>query len=243
MTGRPKPDADDLFASVDATWPPHRIWQQGGWTFRDGRGGGKRVSAATLAGSVEDADIEFAARIMAEMGQPELFMIRPQDRALDRKLAAAGYDVIDPVVALVAPLSKMTTQAPARTPLLATAPTGDMARVWQAGGIGPARLDIMRRCNLPKTCVALTEGGQTAAVAFAACHNGLVMCHAVEVLERFRRRGLGRDIMLAVLHWARGQQARSVSALATRANSAALALYGGMGMTEIGGYHYRIRQA
>lgn len=242
MTGWKKPDTNRLFASVDATWPPHRIWQQGGWTFRDGRGGGKRVSAATLSGPAQDADIEFAARVMAEMGQPDLFMIRPQDAALDQELAAAGYEIIDPVTVLIAPLSEMPSDGPVRAPLFSGEPTDGMAQVWQAGGIGPARLAIMRRCDLPKTCVALFEEGQTAAVAYAACDDGLVMCHAVEVLERFRRRGLGREIMLAVLGWARDQQAHGLSVLTTRANSAALALYKEMGMSEAGGYHYRIRQ-
>lgn len=240
MTGWRAPDADRLFRSVDATWPPHRIWRQDGWTLRDGRGGGKRVSAATLAGPPENADIALAVRAMALMQQAPLFMIRPQDRALDERLAAAGYDVIDPVAALVAPLSEMSHEAPATAPLFAAEPTEDMARVWQAGGIGQARLDIMRRCALPKTCVALMEEGQTAAVAFAACDDGLAMCHAVEVLAGFRRRGLGRDIMLAVLDWARGQWAHGLGILTTRANHAALALYGGMGLREATGYHYRV---
>lgn len=243
MTNRQNPVSDHQFASVDATWPPHRIWQQSGWTFRDGRGGGKRVSAATLAGRAQDADIEFAAQVMADIGQPDLFMIRPQDTALDQRLAGAGYEVIDPVTVLIAALSEMTAADPARAPLFTANPTDDMAPVWQAGGIGPARLDVMRRCGLPKTCVALTEDAQTAAVAFAACHDGLVMCHAVEVLDRFRRRGLGRDVMLAILGWARNQEAHSLSVLTTRANRAALALYGGMGMREASGYHYRIRRA
>ena len=243
MTGWQKPDIDRLFASVDATWPPHRVRQRDGWTFREGRGGGKRVSATTLAGTAQDADIAFAARVMADLGQTDLFMIRPQDAALDQRLAGAGYEVIDPVTVLIAPLSEMTSERPARTPLFATGPTKDMAQVWHAGGIGQARLDIMRRCVLPKTCVALSEKGQMAAVAFAACHDGVVMCHAVEVLERFRRRGLGRDIMLAILGWARNQKAHSLSVLTTRENTAALSLYGGMGMTGAGGYHYRIRQA
>ncbi len=241
MTGWRKPDADSLFRSVDATWPPHRIWQQDGWTFRDGRGGGKRVSAATLATAPDRADTEVAVRIMAEMDQPDLFMIRPQDVALDRQLSETGYTVIDPVTVLVAPLSAMTREAPTRVPLFVQEPTRDMAEVWRAGGIGPARLDIMRRCTLTKTCVALKEDGHTAAVAFTACDDGLVMCHAVEVLAGFRRRGLGRDIMLAILDWARGQQAHSISVLTTRANTAALTLYDGMGMGEITGYHYRIR--
>ena len=243
MTNWQKPDIDRLFASVDATWPPQRIWQHGDWTFRDGRGGGKRVSAATLAGAAQDADTEFAARVMAGMDQPDLFMIRPQDAVLDQRLAEAGYGIIDPVTILIAPLSEMPTETPARAPLFSGAPADDMARVWRAGGTGQARLDIMRRCDLPKTCVALIEDGQTAAVAFSACHDGLVMCHAVEVLERFRRRGLGRDIMLAVLDWARNREAHSLSVLTTRANRAALDLYGGMAMTEGGSYHYRIRQA
>jgi GNAT superfamily N-acetyltransferase len=242
MTGWQKPDIDRLFASVDATWPPHRIWQQGGWSFRDGRGGGKRVSAATLAGPAQNANTEFAAQVMAEMDQPDLFMIRPQDAVLDQKLAGAGYEIIDPVTVLIAPLSEMPSENPARAPLFSGDPTDDMVQVWQAGGIGQARLDIMRRCALPKTCVALVEDGQTAAVAFAACDDGLVMCHAVEVLGPFRRRGLGRDIMLVILGWARSQQAQGLSVLTTRANTAALSLYGDMGMTEASGYHYRIRQ-
>lgn len=243
MTAWCAPDADRLFGSVDATWPPHRIWRQGGWIFRDGRGGGKRVSAATLAGAPEDADIAFAERVMAQIDQPPLFMIRPQDGALDQRLAAAGYGIIDPVAVLVAPLSEMTQEASMRAPLFAADPADDMAQVWQAGGIGPARLDIMRRCTLPKTCLALMQDGRTAAVAFAACDDGLVFCHAVEVLEGFRRRGLGRDIMLAVLGWARGRRAHSLGVLTTRANSAARTLYGGMGLHEATGYHYRIKRA
>ena len=42
----------DLFAAVDATWPAAEDTQVGGWTIRDGRGGGQRVSAASGIGDI-----------------------------------------------------------------------------------------------------------------------------------------------------------------------------------------------
>ncbi|MEL6679458.1 MAG: GNAT family N-acetyltransferase, partial [Pseudomonadota bacterium] len=40
-------DLSRLYDAVEATWPAAHMWQQDGWTMRDGAGGGKRVSAAT----------------------------------------------------------------------------------------------------------------------------------------------------------------------------------------------------
>ena len=37
----------ELYATLEATWPPAARRRVGPWTIRDGQGGGKRVSAAT----------------------------------------------------------------------------------------------------------------------------------------------------------------------------------------------------
>ena len=49
---------DALEAALEATWPPARAWTVGPWRIRDGAGGGKRVSAATIRNP--DADIAVA---------------------------------------------------------------------------------------------------------------------------------------------------------------------------------------
>jgi N-acetylglutamate synthase len=44
----------DVFAdAMEATWPPAATTRLGPWLLRDGKGGGKRVSAATLAGEFD----------------------------------------------------------------------------------------------------------------------------------------------------------------------------------------------
>jgi len=74
-------DLERLYQVIDHTWPAARLWTEGGWTLRDGQGGGKRVSAATIA--APEADIAQAETSMRAMGQRPLFMIRSGDDPLD----------------------------------------------------------------------------------------------------------------------------------------------------------------
>ena len=80
---------DRVIAAIDGTWPPARIIDDGAWTFRDGQGGGQRVSATTARGGFA-GDIGAAEAGMAEMGQGRLFMIRPGEAGLDAALAERG---------------------------------------------------------------------------------------------------------------------------------------------------------
>ncbi|TMV56955.1 GNAT family N-acetyltransferase, partial [Thioclava sp. BHET1] len=41
------PDGEAIFAALDASWPAAALHHAGPWLIREGRGGGKRVSAAT----------------------------------------------------------------------------------------------------------------------------------------------------------------------------------------------------
>ena len=47
----------DLFAAIDATWPPATMTQAGPWTIREGKGGGQRVSAASTEAEVTEAGV------------------------------------------------------------------------------------------------------------------------------------------------------------------------------------------
>jgi len=74
------PTAAELYATVEATWPPASTRSFGPWVIRDGGGGGgKRVSAATAQSDFDEQDIAQAEAAMADLNQPNLFMIREGD--------------------------------------------------------------------------------------------------------------------------------------------------------------------
>jgi len=52
------PPSSTIFEILDATWPAHRLIKQGPFTLRQGKGGGKRVSAASLNDVFNESDID-----------------------------------------------------------------------------------------------------------------------------------------------------------------------------------------
>lgn len=228
------------FDVIDKTWPAARMLPVGPWILRDGQGGGKRVSAATASGHVRKADIPIAEAGLAAMGQAPLFLIRDGDEALDVMLQARGYALLDPVTVYACPLAKLTEiKLPRVTVFEIWEPLSIMIEIWQAGGIGPARIDVMRRVIGPKISLLGRLNEHPAAAAFVAIHESTAMIHAIEILEHQRRQGMGGWIMQAAAIWAAKHGARSLSVVCTDANEAANRLYTSLGMSIVGHYHYR----
>ena len=225
---------DTLMAVMEATWPPAASWVVGPWRLRDGAGGGKRVSAATVEGDWTPADITLAEAVLP---QP-LFMIRPQDSALDAALAARGYSVVDPVVLYVTDTARF-----AAAPHMATFPHWPplhiAADLWDAAQIGPARRAVMQRALGPKTVILARTADRAVGVAFVALHGPVAMLHALEVSPSHRRQGTARNILHAAAVWARDHGAETLALPVTRANTSARALYASQGMKGVGQYHYR----
>lgn len=233
------PDEDVLFAAIDATWPPARQFSEAGWTFREGRGGGKRVSAATALGPVTETQVTQAEERMREMNQLPLFMLRDKDASLDGLLQERAYEVVDPVQVLCSPVTALTdVPIPPVTTFTIWEPLAIMAEIWAKGGIGPARLDVMSRPST-KTAILARWNQKPAGVAFAAVVGDIAMVHAVEVLESQRRQGVAQWIMREAAHWAQAQNATTIAVLCTKANTPALALYSRLGFAPAGQYHYR----
>lgn len=231
-----------LAAAMEATWPPAARIDLAPWVLRDGRGGGKRVSAATFAGDAapDRAEISRAEAAMRDLGQAAIVQVRDGAAALDAALDAAGYAIVDPVTIYAAPVDALTAPSPPDRCRAIWPVTPDVAEVWAAGGIGPARLAVMERVTGPKTALAGLAQGRPAACAFVACDGPIAMLHALEVTARFRRTGLGRALTRAAADWAARHGARSLALAVTDANAAANALYRGLGMAPVWQYHYRI---
>jgi ribosomal protein S18 acetylase RimI-like enzyme len=239
MTAGADPAA--IHAAVAATWPAARTWRQGPVTLRDGQGGGSRVSAATVEAGWTESDIVAAE---AEMGARPLFMLREGEERLDALLAARGYAVMDPVVGYVAPVGVLATVRPPPVTTFEVWPVLAAQReIWAEGGIGPARIAVMERAARPKVSLLGRLDDSPAGAAFVAVHQGFGMVHALEVLPRFRRRGLGAHLLRAAAFWVAGQGAGAVGLVVTEANAGARALYEAMGMQVVARYHYRVRKA
>lgn len=232
-----------LYDVIEATWPAATSARIGPFTIRDGAGGGKRVSAATAEAEVTPDDLPFAETAMRALGQSPLFMIRDGQAALDTLLAAQGYDMIDPVNIYLAPVAPL---AGADMPRVATftiwEPLQIMRDIWAAGGVGAARVAVMERATCPKTGLFGRHDNRPSAAGYVGLHNGIAMVHALEVLARDRRLGLGRLMMLRAARWAQENGAGQIAVICTQANEAANALYAGMGFAHVGQYHYRITQ-
>ncbi|MEL7211488.1 MAG: GNAT family N-acetyltransferase [Pseudomonadota bacterium] len=227
------PDLPKLLDVLEATWPPAAITQINGWTIRDGAGGGKRVSAATGSGDITVVE--------AEMKTP-LFQMRG-DQPEDAALEAAGYARIDPTTLYVAPVEVLATELPPRvTTFEVWEPLQIMREIWAEGGIGPARVAVMARVIGPKAGLFGRIDNKPAGAGFVAIHDSIAMVHALEVLQDHRRKGLGVYMMRQAAFWARRNGATHLALAVTEANQAANALYAGLGLTPVGGYHYRIKK-
>jgi GNAT superfamily N-acetyltransferase len=227
---------ETLTEVMEATWPPARVWQDGPLTFRDGAGGGKRVSAASCHGTWTTGDLA-ALDTMAE----PLVLIRPGDAALDAALDARGWRIVDPVVAYAAPVAGLLADLPPLAAFPHWPPLAIARSLWEEGGIGPARVAVMGRAPGPKAAILARDGDRPAGVAFVACHGTEAMLHALEVRPAHRRRGIGKTLLHAAALWAADEGAQRLSVVVTERNSAARALYARLGMQVVGQYHYRMK--
>ena len=231
---------ETLTSLINATWPAKSLRDVDGWTIREGAGGGSRVSAATATTGASLEQHSVAANAMRKLGQTPLFMVRAGEDELDALLERDGYVIKDPVTYYTAPTKVLAKQRPpAVTCFEVWPPLAAQAEIWAQGGIDTARFAIMDRVNGTKTTILGRLNDTPAGTAFAAIHDGTAMLHAIETAVTHRRKGLGRHMLTAMSFWAQDQGADTVALLVTRANVAANALYASLGMTPVGGYHYR----
>ncbi|WP_197916793.1 GNAT family N-acetyltransferase [Thiosulfatihalobacter marinus] len=242
MTGLP--DARKLYDVVEATWPPFARQDCGPFTIREGRGGGKRVSAATVEGAFDMSDIEAAEAAMRALGQGLLFQIREGDAALDAALETRGYEVVDPVTMYAAPASEIACERPPRTAAIpGWEPLRIMEEIWAAGGIGPDRIAVMHRAQGPKTGFVSRWRDKPAGTSFLAMCDGIGMVHALEILPGQRRQGVARWLMRKAAFWILDQGGHTLAVICTSRNQGANALYSSLGMKVVGEYHYRQKQS
>lgn len=240
--------ANALPDALDASWPSARYQPLGPFTLREGAGGGKRVSAASLHGAdFTQNDIAAAILAMREMAQPPLFAIWPQQKgneALDKALAARGFDVVDPCIGYHAPISDILAKIHDRSGTYTQWPALAICdELWQSAGVSAPRRAVMARAKGPKCAIMVRHGDAVAGVCFVAmATGGTAMVHAIEVAAPFRRQGSAQKLLGRAASWAQGCGAVNLGLVVTLGNGPACALYAKLGMQEWGRYHYRLQQ-
>ncbi len=237
------PNVQDLYRTCENTWPPAAIKEVGGFTLRNGEGGGKRVSAATLNSPDGIGQITLAETAMIEMDQTPLFMIRDGDAELDGVLEDLGYEIIDPVNIYCAEVEAIATERPPRVSMFNIwEPLQIQLDIWAQGGIGPSRIRVMDRAQGPKTSIISRWDDHPAGTAYVAIHENIAMVHALEILPHQRKKGVGTWFMRQAAFWAKDQGATHLSVICTQHNIRANALYTSLGMELVGQYHYRLKK-
>ncbi len=229
----------DAFAITDATWPAAAVHRAGAFLVREGQGGGQRVSAAMAAGEWADDDIAAAEALHDKLGQRRLFMIRPEQAALDAALAARGYDIVDPVNIYDCPVGTLRGEIPRLSAFTIWPPLAIMRDIWAEGGIGADRIAVMARTGGPKTAILGRVRDRAAGTAFVAIHGNAAMLHALHVVPDQRRQGSAVNMVRMAASWAQDNGAERFFVLVTKANDAANRLYASLGMRVVGEYHYR----
>lgn len=228
-----------LIQAMEATWPSAGQRRLGPVTLRQGQGGGKRVSAASVTGPWTGADLDRAAAAFRAQGEAPLFQVLPQQPALDAALQARGYALVDPVLFRAAPVPSLLRTLPPLSAFPHWPPLQIAATLWAEAGIGPARLAVMDRAQGAKTAILARSSDRPAGVAFVAIFGGIAMLHALEVRPTHRRQGVGARLLAAAAVWAADHGATDLALAVTKANGPACALYDSLGMTAVPGYHYR----
>jgi GNAT superfamily N-acetyltransferase len=233
---------ETLAQVMEHTWPAAARVPLGPWVIRDGKDGGKRVSAATAEAGWTDDAIPTAEAAMRALGQPPLFWIRQGDDFLDQTLQSRGYRVVDPVLVYAADVADLVTPPP--PPMAAFAhwpPLAICTEIWTDAGIGLPRIAVMQRVTGPKCAILSRTADQPTGVAFVAIHGRYAMLHALEVRPKARRQGSAHNILRSAAIWAQQNEADRLCLVVNTANVAARGLYAFLNMQVVGQYHYRQR--
>ena len=237
------------------SWPAPRQIVFDGWVLRFAGGYTRRANSATPLDPGQGGPTALLAKITAcealyaAQGLPALIRTRSfGDAALAETLDARGYAAEGLSSVLWMPLGPDVDlgHAAEGVELSETRPGPDWldTQARLSGCDIAARKQILDAMALPHAFASVKVDGPgfpLVSLAFGAVHDGIVCLHLVATDPIFRRLGLSRRVVSALLVWAHDRAgARGASLQVAADNKGARALYAGLGFrTELFCYQYR----
>jgi N-acetylglutamate synthase len=236
-------------------WPALREVVFDGWLIRLADGHTRRTNSVNLLspGALPlDHKIRYCEAVYTAQGQPTIFCIPTNaDPALIRALDHRGYGPPeDESCVLFADLAEAPRE-PAGDVVL---DEGFPAEAWlnavarlheQSEATQSTHRQILKSLSVPAVFTAAQcDDGRLRALAYGAVHDGIVCVNSVVTDPAFRRQGLARKAVAAILGWAQERWGATGACLAVVADNApARALYRDLGFKrEVYRYHYRRRE-
>lgn len=226
-------------------WPARQTVLFNGWLFRMAGGYTKRansVNAAEPHASFEG--VRAAAEAFYERhGLPAVFRLSPlAPPEADKALEDEGYAFFDPTQVARASLSAAAMHPSisiSTTPLPAW-----LEGIAAANGVTPPQDElhhaIVRSIALPSAFATLHEQGEAIGFGLAVVERGALGLYDIVVNPTRRRRGHGRMLTCALMHWGHESGAKSAYLQVREENEAARRLYADLGFEDFYRYHYRV---
>lgn len=231
-------------------WPSLQTIYDDGWVLRFAEGFTHRANSVQViyppSGELE-AHIRRCEDYYRAWQQPCTFKMTPLalPKELDGTLARRRYR--EEAVTSVQIASLDSLEQPEKA---AVALTPDLTDDWlnafvKLRNIKVRDVDTMRQMVsriAPETCYALLYRDQTpAAVGLAVAERGYVGLYDITVHSDMRNQGLGRQLVLYLLHWGKAHGAAHAYLQVMADNLPALRLYEKLGFHEVYQYWYRVK--
>ncbi|WP_225846186.1 GNAT family N-acetyltransferase [Streptomyces sp. HPF1205] len=224
----------ELDELASRAWPATETARLGQWTLRASGGFTRRANSVLVAGDpgrpLPDA-LDAVARWYGERGLPP-YLQMPDRSPHAAGAAALGWAREGDTVVRTAPLAPLL-ELPREGVSLSRVPEAAwLAAYHRTGDLAGAALAVVS--GGPSVWFATAPG----AIGRAVVDGRWALFGAVEVEPAFRRRGLARAVMGALARRAYEEGAGAACLQVEADNTAARALYDGLGFTDHHGYHY-----
>ena len=243
----------DLEEAAADGWRGTEEDRLGGWRLRAAGGFTGRANSALAVGDPGLPLPAAAAAVhgwYAARGLPTMISVpypcgRPEDTAVDRFLAGAGWTVRSgAATVMTAPTRAIArTTPPGQMPVTFAAEPDEawLARYHYRGqpGLPPDARQVLQSAPW-QAFAAVRDGAAALAIGRVAVAQGWAGLTAIEVHPAHRRRGLAQALTAAMAAQASAQGAHWLYLQVEDGNAAARALYHRLGFTDHHGYHYRV---
>jgi len=231
-------------------WPSLQTVYDDGWVLRFANGYTRRANSVhplypplgDLNDHIHRCENEYRRR-----GQPTVFKMTPLalPKELDTALARRGYKEQSVTSVQTLSLESLDLPQPETVTLAPDVSDDWLALFCRLSETNLRHLDTMRRMIasiVPNRCFAiLHRDGAPAAIGLAVVEKGYVGLYDITTAAALRNRGIGRQLMLVLLHWGRDNGAAQAYLQVMTTNAPALRLYETLGFREVYQYWYRVK--
>jgi ribosomal protein S18 acetylase RimI-like enzyme len=234
-------------------WPALETQIVDDWILRFAKGYSKRANSASPlvpGASLDDAQIDqIVAQFQAQKLRPTFRLTTLEAPDVDERLAGRGLVETEPSYGMMAPLSEAATIEPQvelePTVVIEAAPTPRWIKEVAAsyGGDKSDHLvlaEILARIRQSTAYATLSLDGRPSAWGLAVAERGFVGLFDIVVAPDLRGLGLGRQIVCALMAWARKQGAANAYLQVRESNTGARDLYRSLGFADVYRYTHRV---